>query len=66
MNKEIHEKLDEILKAIHEQAKDDFESGHPLDSNDFKEFQQILDEDNLNINHLLFKYYYECFENIHE
>lgn len=63
MEKQIHDKLDEILKEIKECAEDDYESGQPLDVDDFREFQHLLDDDDLNINHLLLKYYFECFEN---
>lgn len=66
MERQIHDKLEEILKEIRQTAEDDYESGHPMDSDDFNEFQKGLDESDLNINRLLFDYYYECFEEAKE
>lgn len=63
MEKQLRDKLDAIIKAVKNWAKDDYEIGHTLDPDDFNEFQHLLDDDNLNINRLLFDYYIDCVTN---
>ena len=66
-----------IFKIVKEWAYESFDIGHPMDSDDFEEFKQILMESledtkykNLKLSdeefHHLFNYYYEMFDEASE
>ena len=67
MTHELQENIDELINVIKEWAKDDYESGHPMDIYDVNEFKLILQEEPifLKLCNTLFSYYYNAFEDCH-
>lgn len=49
-----------LLKSVKDMSEEDFNCGHPVEN--FEEFSNIIKEDNIDANVLLYKYYLECFD----
>lgn len=51
-------------KYLKEFARDGWETGHPMGSDDFREFQKICKDDGYEVTKEDWNYYWECFHNI--
>ena len=60
------ENVSEETAIIREMAKNDYESGHPLDPDDYDEFALMLKEEGMTASRELFDEYFEVFDNIRE
>lgn len=64
---QVEEKYsEELIEYIKDMAKFDYETGHPMDSNDVSEFRHILRDDDFTVSldeaKELFNYYFEIFD----
>ena len=58
--------ISEETALIRKMAKGDYESGHPLGTDDYDEFALMLKEEGITANRELFDEYFEVFDNIRE
>lgn len=54
---------DKKRKYLKDFAREGWETGHPMDSDDFDEFKHICKDDGFDVDKADWNYYWECFYN---